>query len=160
MDSYYYYGVTVGNKLYLPATMENILKDIVLAKKIELIDLNVIVPNKVVEATFSDETKEKVVLQEPDVFSLETAITILMCKKLLGGTKEYNNMVKRVLKDYDNKLKKKQEEKEEEERIYRKREKRKAYKAKREERRLNAEKERQIEIQKEAYIRAMKELNK
>ena len=41
-------------------------------------DVNILVPDKVVEVTFLDGTKEKAVCQEPDVFSLETAIAICL----------------------------------------------------------------------------------
>lgn len=114
-----------------------------------------IVPNKVVEVVFYDGTIEKVVCYEDDTFSLEMAITICMAKKLYGGTAAYNKAVRDGMKVYKRMLKHKQNEKEERERIAKKKQKRKEYLARREARR----REEQIEIRKEAYIRAMKELN-
>lgn len=114
-----------------------------------------IVPNKVVEVVFYDGTIEKVVCHEDDTFSLEMAITICMAKKLYGGTAAYNKAVRDRMKVYKRMLKHKQNEKEERERIAKKKQKRKEYLARREARR----REEQIEIRKEAYIRAMKELN-
>lgn len=114
-----------------------------------------IVPNKVAKVVFYDGTIEKVVCDEDDTFSLEMAITICMAKKLYGGTAAYNKAVRDGMKVYKRMLERKQNEKEDQERIAKKKQKRKEYLARREARR----REEQIEIQKEAYIRAMKELN-
>ena len=122
-------------------------------------DVNILVENKVVEVLFTDGTKEKAVCLEPDVYSFETAVSICIAKKAMGGSNEFNNAVKRALKVYDNKLKKEAADKAEKERIEKKHEKRRTYKERREARRLQEEKERQIEIQKEAYVRAMKEIS-
>lgn len=123
-------------------------------------DVNILVPNKVVEVTFLDGTKEKSVCREPDVFSLETAISICISKKIMGGSSAYNNAVKRGMKVYKDKLKKEAAEKSKQESIEAKRKKRLAYKERRDARRVEEAKERQIEIQKEAYLRAMKEFEK
>lgn len=127
--------------------------------------VNVIVPDKVVEVTFSDGTKEKSICLPPDKFSLETAISICISKKIMGGSGAYNNAVKRGMKVYQDKLNKEKAEKTEQERIAKKREKRLAYKERRaakrveeEAKRREQEKEEQIEIQKEAYLRAIREL--
>ena len=84
----------------------------------------------------------------------------------MGGSSVYNNAVKHGMKVYEDKLRKEAAEKAEQKRIERKREKRLAYKKRREAKRDEEEKlrkvkerEEQIEIQKEAYLRAMKELN-
>lgn len=120
-----------------------------------IVDVIEIVPNKVVEVVFYDGTIEKVVCHEDDTFSLEMAITICMAKKLYGGTAAYNKAVRDGMKVYKRGLERKQNEKEECERIAKKKQKRKEYLARREARR----REEQIEIQKEAYVRAMRELN-
>lgn len=132
----------------------------------EIKDVNIIVPNKVVEVTFSDGTKEKSVCREPDTFSLESAISICISKKIMGGSSVYNNAVKRGMKVYDAKLEKEADEKAEQERIEKKRAKRLAYKKRRDARRTEEEnlrkareREEQIEIQKEAYLRAIKEID-
>lgn len=126
----------------------------------KITDVKVLVPNKVVEVTFLDGKKEKAVCREPDVFSLETAISICISKRLMGGSGAYNKAIKRGIKVYEDKQKKEALEKAEQERIEKKRAKRKAYKKRCAEKKEQAEKEKQIEIQKEAYIRAMKEINK
>lgn len=125
-------------------------------------DVNIIVPDKVVEVTFADGTKEKSVCREPDTFSLESAISICISKKIMGGSSAYNNAVKRGMKVYEDKQKREATEKAEQERIEKKRAKRLAYKKRREVKRAEEEKQRkarereeQIEIQTEAYLRAM-----
>ena len=125
----------------------------------KIIDVNVIVPNKVVECLFADGTKTKAVCREPDVFSLETAIGICVAKKVMGGSSQYNKAVKHGIKVYENLQAKEKELAEEQERIEKRKAKRKAYMERRAQRRADAEKERQIEIQKEAYIRAMEYMN-
>ena len=131
-------------------------------KSPEIKDVKIIVPDKVVEVTFADGTKEKSVCREPDVFSLESAISICISKKIMGGSSAYNNAIKHGMKVYEDKLKKEAEAKAEQERIEKKRAKRLAYKERRsakraEEEMIRKEREReeQIEIQKEAYLRAM-----
>lgn len=115
-------------------------------------NVKIIVPNKVVEVTFSDGTKEKSVCREPDTFSLESAISICISKKIMGGSSAYNNAIKRGMKVYEKKLEFEKHQKEEQERIEKKRAKRLAYK----ERRTAKKREEQIAIQTEAYLRAMK----
>ena len=125
----------------------------------EITDVKIIVPNKVVEVTFSDGTKEKSVCHEDDTFSLETAIAICISKKIMGGSSAYNNAVKRGIKVYEDKLKREELDLIEKERIEKRRAKRLVYKKRREEKKAQIEKERQIEIQTEAYVRAMKYMN-
>lgn len=134
-------------------------------ENVRIKDINVIVPNKVVEVTFKDNTKEKAVCQSPDVFSLESAIAICISKKIMGGSGNYNNAIKKGMKLYNEKIKKEEAEKDERRRIEKRREKRLAYKKRRDERkklaeqaRLETEREEKINIQKEAYIRAIREL--
>lgn len=125
-------------------------------------NVNIVVPEKVVEVTFADGTKEKSVCSESDTFSLESAISICISKKIMGGSGAYNNAVKHGMKVYQDKLNKEAAEKAEQERIEKKRAKRLAYKERRavkraeeEAKKREQEKEEQIEIQKEAYLRAM-----
>ena len=134
-------------------------------EKCSVVDVNIIVPNKVVEVTFADGTKEKSVCREPDTFSLESAISICISKKIMGGSSAYNNAVKRGMKVYEDKQKREATEKAEQERIEKKRAKRLAYKERRAVKRAEEEKQRkakereeQIAIQTEAYLRAMKEI--
>lgn len=121
----------------------------------KVVDVNPIVPNKVIEVTFADGTKEKSVCREPDTFSLESAISICISKKIMGGSSAYNNAVKRGIKVYEDKRKRENIEKAEQERIEKKRAKRLAYK----ERRAAKKREEQIAIQTEAYLRAMKAMD-
>lgn len=131
-------------------------------EKCSVVDVNIIVPNKVVEVTFADGTKEKSVCREPDVFSLDLAISICISKKIMGGSSAYNNAVKRGIKVYEDKQKKEATKKAERERIEKKRAKKLAYKERRAAKRAEEEnqkklreREEQIAIQTEAYLRAM-----
>ena len=107
--------------------------------KPEITDVKIIVENKVVEVTFTDGTKEKSVCKESDVFSLESAISICISKKIMGGSGAYNNAVKRGMKVYEDKQKKEVADKAEQERIAKKREKRLAYKERRSAKRAEEE---------------------
>jgi len=129
---------------------------ITLAKPYDIVDVNILVENKVVEVTFADGTKQKAVCMEPDTFSLETAIAVCVSKKLIGGTKNYNDAVRRGVKFYENKQKNQKELEELQKRIEEKRAKRRAKKQKRAEERAAKEREEKIAIQTEAYIRALK----
>lgn len=123
-------------------------------RKTIVTDVNVIVPNKVVEVTFADGSKQKTVCSENDEFSLELAISICITKNLIGGTSNYNKAVDNGIKVYEKKLHKQEEDRKEEERIKAKRIKLAAKRAERIARKKEEERERLIEIQKEAIIRA------
>lgn len=110
-----------------------------------------------VVVTFTDGTKTKAVLDYEDDYTLEQGISICITKKLLGeeGSSLYNKLIDRALK-----VKKKNEDavkKAEEKKLEQKRRK-EAAAARKAQRKLK-KREEQIEIQKEAYIRAMKTLN-
>lgn len=144
--------------------------------KEEITDIDIIVPNKVVEVTFADGLKEKMVCHKDDTFNLRNCLFIAIAKHLykkdytfegieckafeLTHLKKYVKIVDSALKAFDKKQKdtRRAEEnrKAELESIERKRAKRQAYKERRTTKREQAEKEKQIEIQKEAYIQAMK----
>lgn len=88
---------------------------------IDITDVNVIVPNKVVVVTFKDGEKEKMVCHKDDTFDLRKCLFIAIAKHLYKDThtlegieyeaqrlmylKKYNKMVDKALKDYKNKLK-------------------------------------------------------
>ncbi len=136
-------------------------------------DYVIIVPNKVVEVLFEDGTTEKMVCQEEDTFDIRRCLFIALAKHLykkeytfegieykaneMMYIKQYTKMIDHVIKNHvKGELavqKKKQQEQEEKERIDERRNKRYEYK----ERCKQKEKERQIELQKEAYLRAMRE---
>jgi len=122
----------------------------------EIKDVNILVENKVVEVTFADGTKQKSVCMEPDTFSLETAIAVCISKKLIGGTKNYNDAIRKGVKFYENKQKNQKELEELQKSLEAKRAKRRAKKQKRAEERAKQEREEQIAIHTEAYIRALR----
>ena len=57
-------------------------------------EINVLVPNKVVEVIFNDGAKTKSVCQEPDSFSFESAIAICIAKKVMGAVTDPNRIRK------------------------------------------------------------------
>ena len=113
--------------------------------------------DKAVLVTFADGTKTKAVLDDIDEFTLEQGISICITKKLLGkdGDSVYNKIINRAFK-----VKQQNEaaaEKAAAGRLEKKRRKEAA--AAKKARKKAKKREEQIEIQKEAYIRAMRELN-
>lgn len=147
-------------------------------KELSIDDINIIVPNKVIEVSFNDGTKEKVVCHKDDTFNLRNGLFIAIAKHLykqeytqegiewkafeLTHLKKYAKIVDSALKNYHRKLKDIEKSqmmtKAEEERIERKRIKKLEHAKRRAAKREEIEKEKQIEIQKEAYIRAMKSM--
>lgn len=120
---------------------------------------------KVVMVTFSDGKVEKAVIDTYDTFNIEQGIAICIMKKSFSnisndnGSSVYNKLVEYGLKAYNDILaaesKAEAEKQEKNARV-----KRKAEKAQRKRARKAAEKrEAEIEIQKEAYLRAMRELH-
>lgn len=119
----------------------------------------------VVIVEFCDGTSERAVLSKEDTFNFEQGISVCITKKLLSmicpnGSGLYNKIIKRAMNVHKNRLyneatalTKKKEETERRERKHKKNEKRRA------KREMN-EREMQIEIHKEAYLRAMREYNK
>lgn len=122
-------------------------------------DVEVLVPNKVVQVTFSGGRKEKAVCDDIDTFSLETGITVCLCKYLFGK-KGYNKELKKAVKIYTDKQKQIEKDKLEEERIAAKKAKKKAKREARLAKKEQAEREKAISIQTEAYVRAMEEMEK
>ena len=115
--------------------------------------------NRVVKLTFIDDTVSTAVCSAADEFSLETGISICLAKRMLDtdqkrGSSQYNKMIKSLLTKYE---KQQQDELEKENEKLRKKLKWQKAREKKELRRKRKE-ERAIEMQKEAYIRAMNEL--
>lgn len=112
---------------------------------------------------FVDGTTTSAAVRDNDTFNIESGITICLAKKLLDmrtngcGSSTYNKLVKYALKRYEANRKYEemveQEEAEDERRYKKLCEK----KQRRKERLATKERERQIEIQKEAIIRALRE---
>lgn len=121
--------------------------------------------DRVIMVKFADGTTEKAVLDESDTFSVEQGVAICMTKKLLSaltrgnGGSVYNKLVEYGLKAYESIEDRKAEvAKEKAEKVAQAR--RNAEKAQRKrERKATEQCEAEIEIQKEAYLRAMRELN-
>lgn len=116
---------------------------------------DVIVHNScVVIVEFTDGTSEKAVLHPCDEFSVEQGISICITKKLVGGSSIYNKLINRAIKVMINndaeKTKREQEEEARKERKKRNDEKKARRKA--------AKREEYIETQKEAYVRALREV--
>ena len=111
-----------------------------------------IIDNTVVIFTFADGTTEKTVCDhEFDEFELKRAIELAICKKKFGGTKAYNNAVRKAIKQVKEVDAKKKAEAEEKERIAN----RKAKYAERQAKRKAKRRQEQIDIQSEAFLKAM-----
>lgn len=107
--------------------------------------------------TFTDGEVVTVVARHGDEFNEEAGVMHCIMKRLFRGT-GYNGMIRSLIKDTHKReaaefLKKQEEEEAKEAAIKAKEEARK-----KEQKRLAREREEKIEIQKEAYIRAMKEM--
>lgn len=107
--------------------------------------------------TFTDGRVVTVVARHGDEFNEEAGVMHCIMKRLFNGT-GYNGMIRSLIKDTHKReaaefLKKQEEEEAKEAAIKAKEESRK-----KEQKRLAREREEKIEIQKEAYIRAMKEM--
>lgn len=114
--------------------------------------------DRVVKVTFDDGSFTKSVCQENDIFDLDVGITVCLMKKMLddgkgNGTRIYNDIIRDAHKLINDKENEKIEQQLEKEKL-----KKKAHKAmmKRQAKKLKA-KEEAIDIQKQAFIRAMQE---
>ena len=160
-----------------PITMSsNDIKNILSSHISHIKDYQILCPGKVVRVDFADNTSEKMVLKDPDVFDIHRCLFIAIAKHLYKDTytsegieyiatllsyeKKYVKMVNNAIKDHEKKEKEKllklQKEKEEKERIERKR----AKNLKRREQLHKKKIEEQIIIQKEAIIRVNDEKRK
>lgn len=110
--------------------------------------------NRIVIVEFIDGTTEKAVLHPSDQFSVEQGISICITKRLVGGSSIYNKLIDRAVKVMiNNDAERTKTAKAEDER--------KEYNKRRNERKARRKSERreeQIELQKEAYVRALREL--
>lgn len=126
-------------------------------KSVEITNIEIL-NDRVVKVTFDDESFTKSVCQENDIFDLDVGITVCLMKKMLddgkgNGTRIYNDIIRdahKLINDKENEKIKKQMEEE--------KRKKKAHKAamKRQAKKMKA-KEEAIDIQKQAFIRAMQE---
>lgn len=121
-------------------------------KKIEVYN------DRVVKITFADGTYTKAVCSDKDEFCLDTGIMVCVMKKLFGGQKEGTKLIASMLNNAHAQIEKQEYEKlvEEERRFADEQKKRKA-ELKKAAKAMKA-KEEAIDIQKQAYIRAMQEM--
>lgn len=117
-----------------------------------------------VKVTFEDGDVQKSICSAQDTFCLETGISVCLTKHLLkrdgfeNASAAYNNTIRKAVKIYEKDTAKRRKE-EEKVKLLQERKKKVADKKRlREERKKNAEREYQISVQKEAYIRAFREL--
>lgn len=122
-----------------------------------------VIQDKVVIVLFADGTKEKAVLDSADTFSIEQGVSICITKKLLSaktngnGSSAYNKIIAHCLKVY-NDNRKAEEQAKIDVQTAKDKEKRAVEKAKKKrKKKADKQREREIEIQKEAYLRAMRE---
>lgn len=168
LDNGFVWNIGIDVELEILGGYRKMTKDYT---KEDITDIEVIVPSKVVEVTFGDGQKEKMICNKEDKYDLRKCLFIAIAKHLykkdytqegieykaneLKYLKKYVKIVDDALKEYHKKcenIKKLEDNYEKElESIARKRAKREAYKARREQKR----KEEQIATQKEAYIQAM-----
>ena len=149
------YTHSISNTASLTATTTNGQMKVPSKNKKNNFDFTIvdykIINNTVVIVTFSDGTTEKAVCDENDTFDFEKAIEICVCKKKFGGSKEYNNAIKKALKQVDTIDNEKKREAEEQERIAH----RKAKYAERQAKRKAKKRQEQVNIQSEAFFKAM-----
>lgn len=136
----------------------------------EIQDFNIIVPGHVVEVHFEDGGKEKMICHKDDKFDLRNCLFIAIAKHIFKDTytfeglekkakdisyeKKYVKIVDKALKDYNKKLK----EIERNERIIAENNAIAARKREKRIRKAQNRRERYIEAQKEAYKRALAEV--
>lgn len=116
----------------------------------EIVDYKVI-NDTVVIVYFADGTIEKAVCDEDDEYDFNKAIEICVCKKKFGGTKAYNNAIRKAIKQVYKVDAAKNAELEEQERIAHKKVKDEERKAKRKAKK----RQEKIDIQAEAFYNAM-----
>lgn len=119
-----------------------------------IIEIKEIVPNKVYEYRFVDGDIQKTVCSDSDQFSMEDSITIAYAKHFMGGSGRYNRAVDKAMKLFANQKAAEEKAKKEEEAAKARQEK----KAKKRAERIARKREAEIELQAEAYRRAMQSM--
>lgn len=145
------YEEYIGYTLFNMKPIKNPTLSAPYVKPDAIVDYEVI-NNTVVIFTFADGTTEKTVCNhEFDEFELWRAVELAICKKKFGGTKAYHNAVNNAIKQIENIDAKKKAEEEEKERIANRKAKYQQRKAKR----MAKKRQEQIDIQTEAFYKAM-----
>lgn len=151
-------NVEIADKDGFVGSTKYIMPDIVDVKTIERQHKSQVI------VYFGDSTSETATLEYGDTYNLEQGISICIAKKLISnlvgkgyGSSIYNKLIERAIKVYKRSCaeteKKRKEEEEQKARYQKMVQKKQAKRQKRE----AENRERQIEIQKEAYLRAMRE---
>lgn len=122
--------------------------------KNSIIEIKEIVPSKIYEYKFEDGDIQKTVCSESDQFSMEDSITIAYAKHFMGGSGRYNRAVDKAMKLFTNQKAAEEKAKKEAEAAKIRQEK----KAKKRAERAARKREAEIELQAEAYRRAMKSM--
>lgn len=122
--------------------------------KDSIIKIKEIVPNKVYEYRFVDGDIQKTVCSDSDQFSMEDSITIAYAKHFMGGSGKYNRAVDKAMKLFTNQKAAEEKAKKEAEAAKVRQEK----KAKKRAERIARKREAEIELQAEAYRRALKSM--
>lgn len=119
-----------------------------------IIEIKEIVPNKVYEYRFVDGDIQKTVCSDSDQFSMEGSITIAYAKHFMGGSGRYNRAVDKAMKLFANQKAAEEKAKKEAKAAKVRQEK----KAKKRAERAARKREAEIELQAEAYRRALKSM--
>ena len=119
-----------------------------------IIEIKEIVPNKVYEYRFVDGDIQKTVCSDSDQFSMEDSITIAYAKHFMGGSGRYNRAVDKAMKLFANQ-KAAEEKAKKEAKAAKVRQERKI---KKRAERIARKREEEIELQAEAYRRAMQSM--
>lgn len=119
-----------------------------------IIKIKEIVPNKVYEYKFANGDVQKTVCSDSDQFSMEDSITIAYAKHFMGGSGRYNRAVDKAMKLFANQKAAEEKAKKEAEAAKIRQEK----KAKKRVERAARKREAEIELQAEAYRRAMQSM--
>ena len=137
---------------------DNLVKEIVYRTLIpEIVNVKILGEEKnVVEVTFEDGRKEKAVCNPADISDLEVGIGVCIGKYLLGGSSDYNRVIKQGLKIF-NQIEEKRIKEELKATELEERRKRKYLKnQKRKERKAERERQARIQEQAEAMVLAQK----
>lgn len=120
------------------------------------------VTRKVVKVTFaSGNTQEAVCLEEDaEKYNLREAIQVCILKEIFGGTKAYNDFLRKVMKDYKKRLEAEKKKQEDEEIAARRKAKNDKRKAKLEAKKKEAKRQEKIDIQAAAFLKALIEYDK
>ena len=119
-----------------------------------IIEIKEIVPDKVYEYKFGNGDIQKAVCSDSDQFSMEDSITIAYAKHFMGGSGRYNRAVDKAMKLFANQKAAEEKAKKEAEAAKIRQEK----KAKKRAERAARKREAEIELQAEAYRRALKSM--